>query len=352
MNYLLRSLAVCFCFMLLATPAYAAAGTRRFRAHAIGPTHIVVDANGIPVPLRLAGITLAPLEGTADHNKYMTETQDCLNEALMQVGGKVRVATSRGYKSSSGETPAVYAYVVIGGKEVLLNERPIAKGLAYYNDSDTQRDSKQKSILESAQAEAKRQTLGIWSLGKPKPKPKAAPAPAAAPSAPAPKLKQVGICPEYFYAEEGSRTYYPGSNAWVKKIDPKKLREFKTEAKALATGLRPFLSAAKSKPAVRKTSSSGKGKLVGLKRDKCFHGPLCPLVKDKSASSKVFFDTLDATKAAGRTGCRSCIRLGDPNCPQPAEGECIGRMPFYFRPCHQKGEPGTRLCKICSGLVK
>ena len=158
--------------------------------------------------------------------------------------------------------------------------------------------------------------------------------------------------PSCFYAEKGSKTYYPGSNAWVLRINPKRLLEFKTEEEAQAAGLKSFSSGSNTKTASKKTHAAEKGKLVGLKTDKLVHAPRCPLIKDKPSSTKTFINTLEAAETAGRAPCRSCIRLGDPKCPQPAKGECMGRMPMYFRPCFGKIATESGLCKICSGLVE
>lgn len=353
--------AACICCSALLTAGSRACaaglGPRKFRAQVVSPTHLVVDANGIPVPLRLAGVTLTPLADSLEHDTFSQEVVDCLQGELARVGGKVRVATSRGYKSSKGETPVVYVYVG-SGKGILLNERPIMKGLAYHDEADTKSDSKQKQQLQEAQAAAKSQGLGVWKLSK-KAAPKPAPEPAAKPLpalamvfVPRPEIIEIEIRPDRFYAEKGSKTYYPGSNAWVRKMNPERLLEFKTETEARTAGLKSFASPPKTKTASTKTRVSGKGKLVGLKTDKLVHAPMCPLIKNKPASAKVFLDKLAAAKAVGRTTCRSCIRLGDPNCPQPGAGECMGRMPPYYRPCFRKIETEAGLCKICAGLVE
>jgi endonuclease YncB( thermonuclease family) len=329
----------------------------------VGPTLIVVSANGIPVPLQLAGVTLTPLEGGESHGKFVRDATTCIENALMRAGAKVRIALSRGYNYREGGTPLVYAYAGRGSTEKLLNELPIAKGLAYHDTATTERDTREKARLTSAESQAKKQRIGIWASGiSPAPaknaKPKAAvpEAPAAPPPSPpaspppAPAPRQIAIRPDRFYAEEGSSTYYPGSNAWVKKMNPKKLREFESEAAAKAAGLRPFFSRSLVMGGTAKTGTPGKGKLVGLKTDNHFHGPFCVLLKNKPASSKIFFDTYEDAKKSGRTPCRSCLRLGNPGWQQPKEGECIGRAPPYFRHCFAKTDSKTRLCPRCSGL--
>ena len=345
-------------------------GAKRFEAKAISPDHIAVLANGIPVPMRLAGIDLSPLKDTKHYEDFAKRTQKYVEDDLKRAKHKVRIEIAKDYDYRSGGVPVVYAYVVHLKHDILLNKRPILKGYAYADTTDLQKDKTLSAELDGAQRVAQKHQLGMW---KPdiaeaitvarnraahavkSPAPASAPPPAANPTAavspPAPSTAATtsGIRPDRFYAEKGARSYYAGSNAWVKRINPKRLVEYETEEAAQAAGLKPVRSATKSKKSASSPTSAGIGKLIGIKQDKLFHTHACALVKKQSARNLVFYEKLASAKGEGRTACHSCMRLDIPNWPQPEDGECGGRAEPYFRPCLRPAFKETGICKRCSG---